>query len=347
MTRGRKAWAERAAAFYSGGLDRLDGQARRGRRRGAIRQRRAPVLRRPRSVRARLGVRARDRLPHPHRRRHARRLALAPAEPDRSEGAAGGGRRPEAAARPARSRGRRRSGCARRRLSRSWRSGASRLPSHRFCGERGKAPQLEMLGHRGSRLGECAGVGRLACCRHHVTAGGGVRAVVAAFSPFRWLPWARRVLAPLEKAERDLSLLEAVLARLEREHVHRRSAQGVASRDDRRAAFPHRSRSASCGNYSNGTSSRAIRSSCRWRSCGCGTCGSRSSWRRGGAAPGRRSRSGCGRWARPRRCRRSPAMPTRTRRMCSPIVGGGANSTRRRRGRVIRSSRWSGACATT
>jgi hypothetical protein len=31
------------------------------------------------------------------------------------------------------------------------------------------------------------------------------------------LPWARRVLAPLERAERDLSLLESVLARLERE----------------------------------------------------------------------------------------------------------------------------------
>jgi hypothetical protein len=32
------------------------------------------------------------------------------------------------------------------------------------------------------------------------------------------LPWAREVLAPLEKVENDLSLLEAVLARLEREH---------------------------------------------------------------------------------------------------------------------------------
>jgi hypothetical protein len=32
------------------------------------------------------------------------------------------------------------------------------------------------------------------------------------------LSWSRRVLGPLEKAERDLSLLEAVLARLEREH---------------------------------------------------------------------------------------------------------------------------------
>ncbi len=53
------------------------------------------------------------------------------------------------------------------------------------------------------------------------------------------VPWSRRVLAPLERAERDLSLLESVLARLEREEFtapRLRSLQAAMTVDGRRAS---------------------------------------------------------------------------------------------------------------
>ena len=108
-TRGRKVWAERAARFYSGGLDRLAGKPS-----GAGDGARFADDAHPYATdldlfgsgsvfEPRVGV------PHPRRRGHARRVAARARRPWGGEGTTGSGSRPRPAARPARGgRGRRR-----------------------------------------------------------------------------------------------------------------------------------------------------------------------------------------------------------------------------------------------
>ena len=138
---------------------------------------------------------------------------LAPADPREVKARQEAVARPHAAARPARiGRGRRR-GRARRRLPPPRGVGlfAARPPDRTSRPLAGNAGRSSCSAGRTSRRGSAGSSSAPPRCRSSCSAS----------RRWRWrcrsLPWSRRVLAPLERAERDLSLLESVLARLERE----------------------------------------------------------------------------------------------------------------------------------
>jgi MutS domain V len=215
MARGRRAWAERAAAFYAGGLDRLAGKASGAGDGSRFADEKHPysadldlfgpgsVFERVTACRTRVGedtLAAWLTAPADPAEVKARQEAVADLKPrlDLREAVAVAGATTSAADYHPLA---------------EW--GSSPLAPQSRGGGQAPAPwkrwAVEILGW----ANVLAWVGWLfvGTTSLPVVALGLVSLALAV--PL--LPWARRVLVPLEKAERDLSLLEAVLARIERE----------------------------------------------------------------------------------------------------------------------------------